>query len=321
MSTLAIPPKRVRLYRVLWDRWIIVLRILFDLGAASHPVKWRAVADVLLVDKKTAQKYLAGLVRDGHLALAGEAYMLTEAGMDMLQEHEQGENFPLEGKNPGEKFSPLKEVVVVNESKLNLLTPPTPKLGKIPGENFSPLVKLVIEHIGVLFEGSQMVTQKLPEFSDEILLGWLAYAYDKRTSLNSPVGLVYSKLQRDERPPVEFMRNPTDYLPGAFLQLIGLQEASPEVEEDPDPTPVRELTEAERILQQLAERSIEISTVCITFTALSFENHVLRLGLPDETRRERWSRRLGDLINQQLRQLTEDDQARVEFVVAVETNE
>ena len=223
MSTLAIPPKRVRLYRVLWDRWIIVLRILFDLGAGAHPVKWRAVADTLMVDKKTCQKYIAGLVRDGHIAPAGDGYMFTQAGMDVLLENTGGEFLPLGGKNTGENFSPLVvEVVNVNSESVNL-TSTTPKLGINPGEKFSPLAKLVIEHIPDLFDGSKLTTEKLPPIViDEIFLGIVAYAYDKRTSLNSPVGFIHYSVSNDKRPGMEYCKNYADYLPETFLEVIGL---------------------------------------------------------------------------------------------------
>ena len=223
MSTLAIPPKRVRLYRVLWDRWIIVLRILFDLGAGAHPVKWRAVADTLLVDKKTSQKYINGLVRDGHLVLAGEGYMLTQAGMAVLLENDGGEYFPLEGINTGENVSPLVVEVVNVKSESVKLTSTTTKLGENPGEKFSPLAKLVIEHIPDLFDGSKLTTEKLPPIViDEIFLGIVAYAYDKRTDLNSPVGFIHYSVSTDKRPGMEYCKNYADYLPESFLEAIGL---------------------------------------------------------------------------------------------------
>ena len=224
MSTLAIPPKRVQLYRVLWDRWIIVLRILLDLGAMSHPVKWRAVADTLLVDKKTCQKYIAGLLRDGHLAQAGEGVMLTQAGMDVLLDQGEG-NFSLlvGGINTGENVSPLVVEVVNIESESVKLTSTTPKLGKNPGEKFSPQAKLVIEHIPDLFDSSKLTTEKLPPIViDEIFLGIVAYAYDKRTTLNSPVGFIHYSVSTDKRPGMDYCKNYADYLPESFLEAIGL---------------------------------------------------------------------------------------------------
>lgn len=272
MSTLVIPPKRVRLYRVLWDRWIIVLRILFDLGAASHPVKWRAVADTLLVDKKTAQKYLGGLIRDGHLAIAGEGYMLTDAGMSLLQEHEYGEFIPLEGKILGETFSPLVVEVVDLDSESKSLTPPTPKLGKIPGETFSPLTKLIIAHIPDLFDGSQLITDGLPwvndEFQSELLLGWLAYVYEKRTTFARPVGLLYSKLQRDERPPMEFMKSYDEYLPESFLDKVGLLE--------------KVCPRCEQVFQHLADFT-EHSEICLYTPQEEPDEPTPLAAQPDET--------------------------------------
>jgi hypothetical protein len=322
MSTLAIPPQRVRLYRQLWDRWIIVLRILFDLGAGAHPVKWQAVADTLLVDKNTAKKYLKGMIRDGQLAMAGEAYMLTSAGMSILQEfNDGGESFPLEGKNIGETFSPLKESVVVNDSELKQLTTTTSKLGKNPGESFSPLANLVFAHIPDLFGGSQLVLKGLmPWANDEILLGWIAYAYDRRTSLVSPVGLVYSKHKSEERPPMEYAKNYADFLPVTFLRDLGMVVPPEPVEivESYELPPVEELSQAEELLQEMADRSREICAVCIGWSALSFDGGVLRIGVKNATLRDRWEDRIGTLAGRVLSDIT-GCASRVEFVVSVET--
>lgn len=232
MSALAIPPKRVRLYRVLWDRWIIVLRIMFDLGAGSHPVRWRAVADTLLVDKKTCQKYIAGLVRDGHLAVAGEGYMLTQAGMSILQETEEGEILPLEGKNPGENFSPLKEsVVVVNLESETLTTTPPSKLGKNPGEKFSPDaeifspdVRAALEQVPLLFDGGEITQKGLPTYLHiEKVMGWIAYVYDRRADIHTPCGLLHSKLAdpTSPSPSIKYMKDPCRFLPDDYLSAIG----------------------------------------------------------------------------------------------------
>lgn len=231
MSTLAIPPKRVRLYRALWDRWIIILRIMFDLGAGAHPVKWRAVADTLMIDKKTSQRYINGLVRDGRLAVAGEGFMLTDAGMSFLAETEGGENPPLEGKNPGENFSQLKEsVVVVNDSESRLTTTPS-KLGKNPGENISPApevfsdeVRLALEQVPLLFDGGEVTQKGLPHFLHlEKVMGWIAYVYDRRADIHTPCGLLYSKLKDESSPSpsIKYMKNPYQYLPDDYLNAIG----------------------------------------------------------------------------------------------------
>ena len=124
MSTLAIAPKRVRLYRVLWDRWIIVLRILFDLGAMNHPVRWKDVADTLLVDKNTCKKYIHGLIREGHIVDVGEGrYMFTQSGMDVLLENTGGEFFTEGVKDSpqiGESFTGGGESLTQTGGKLFL---------------------------------------------------------------------------------------------------------------------------------------------------------------------------------------------------------
>jgi len=151
--------------------------------------------------------------------------MLTQAGMDVLLENTGGEFLPLEGLNTGEKIPLVVEVVNVNSEEVKLTTTPT-KLGKNPGEKFSPLAKLVFEHIPDIFDGSQLVLSGLPwaddDFQDTLLLSWVAYSYDKRTSLGAPVGLIYASLKQDKRPPVEYQRNYVNYLPESFLDAVGL---------------------------------------------------------------------------------------------------
>lgn len=239
MTTLAIPPKRVRLYRLLWDRWIIVLRILFDLGAGVHPVRWRSVADTLLVDKKTCQKYIAGLVREGHITAAGEGYyMLTQSGFDALLENEQGEFLPSSGEKIPGKNSPLLESVVVVESELNISTITTTESGKNPGEKVSPRpgdaesigafhdpdVQAALDHADLLFDGSTVAQGGLDHYLHiEKVLGWLAYCYDKRAGLYGPAGLVRNRLMDPcaPSPSMKYIKNPQAYLPDDYLSAIG----------------------------------------------------------------------------------------------------
>ncbi len=235
MSTLAIPPKQVRLYRMLWDRWIIVLRILFDLGAGSHPVRWQAVADTLLVDKKTAQKYLQGLVRDGQIVPVGGGYTLTQAGMDILLENEGGESLPAGEKFLGKNSQLLESVVVVDsESKLTT-TPTTTKLGENPGEKispandeverfFSPEVQAALDHADLLFDGAIVMQDNLPHYLHiEKVLGWLAYCYDNRGRLTGPAGLVRKSLKdpAGPSPSMKYMKDPLTFLPDDYLSAIG----------------------------------------------------------------------------------------------------
>lgn len=275
VTTLAISPKRVRLYRGLWDRWIIILRILFDLGAGAHPVKIRAVADTLLVDKKTCQKYMAGLVREGRITAAGDGFMLTQAGMDVLLENERGEFLPSQGINPdsgenfsppeppetdesgqnstpepsqtginpeiGENFSPLKIVkTVVVDSESKTLTTTTAKRGEfLPGEFYSPEVQQALAQVPVLFDGAEVSLRGLPaNLHIEKVLGWIAYAYDQRARLNSPCGLIYTRLRDESKSPyIKYMRAPENYLPEDYLRAIDRWQESEQVDVVPEETP------------------------------------------------------------------------------------
>lgn len=227
MSTglLSVPPQRVRLYRALWNRLIIVMMALFDLGAGRHPVKWGAVASVLMIDKKTAWKYLDGLLRDGFLALSGGEYMLSAAGMEFLHETVGGEILP----ESGEKFSPLKEVVVEDNINIKLLTSTTStKEGEIPpeiGETFSPEVQTALKHVPLLFDGQEITLRGLPYYLHiEKVMGWIAYVYDQRAVLSRPCGLLYSKLRDKDGPypPKKYLTAKlSTLLPEEYLDAIG----------------------------------------------------------------------------------------------------
>ena len=62
------------------------------------------------------------------------------------------------------------------------------------------------------------------DYQDQVLLGWVAYAYDKRTSLNAPVGLIYSQLKQKHRPSSRYMDKPEEFLPEEFCETLGLIE-------------------------------------------------------------------------------------------------
>ncbi len=337
MSTLAIHPKRVQLYRVLWDRWIIVLRILFDLGAGAHPVKWRAVADTLLVDKKTCQKYIAGLVRDGHLVAAGEGFMLTQAGMDVLLENERGEFLPTSGEFLPRNNSPLlKESVVVDSELKPMPTTSTTQLGKNPGEIFSPDVQLALEQISLLFDGSEISLKGLPYYLHiEKVLGWIAYVYDKRTSFARPCGMIYSKLNDKSAPSpsMRYMKSPETFLPDEYLIAIGRPpSAQMEIEtrdEYIDHRPRRDETITEAILQRFEtamctwEERLGKSKGPETGLFQSwvkgcwpvhFENNILLLGVHNDPTREHCQRHAASILGGLL-------EWSFEFVVAVETEE
>jgi hypothetical protein len=107
------------------------------------------------------------------------------------------------GKNLGEKISPQADIV---------------------GAFFSADVQTALDHAGILFDGSEVAHKGLPHYLHiEKVLGWLAYAYDKRQSLHSPCGLVYSKLKDPSAPmpSMKYMKDPLAFFPDEYLAALG----------------------------------------------------------------------------------------------------
>lgn len=73
----------------------------------------------------------------------------------------------------------------------------------------------------LLFGAPGVVPNRLPERPPEIVLGWLAHAYDQRTHLNCPAALAYARLLTGAMPPQACLDHPEWYLPASFLAEIG----------------------------------------------------------------------------------------------------
>jgi hypothetical protein len=164
-----------------------------------------------------------------------------------------GEKFPSGGEKfspggekfspGGEKFSPLAGknsqldldlVVVGGDSLKTLTTTTTTESGKIPGEKISPpanpakfhdpVVEAALEHAHLLFDGATVVTAGLDYYLHrEKVLGWLAYAYERRDTLYGPAGLVRNRLKDPSAPApsLKYMRDPYAFFPDNFLEAIG----------------------------------------------------------------------------------------------------
>jgi hypothetical protein len=160
-----------------------------------------------------------------------------------------GEKFSPDGEKfspGGEKFSPLAgknsqldldlDLVVVGGDSLKTLTTTTTttESGKIPGEKISPpanpakfhdpVVEAALEHAHLLFDGATVVTAGLDYYLHrEKVLGWLAYAYERRDTLYGPAGLVRNRLKDPSAPApsLKYMRDPYAFFPDNFLEAIG----------------------------------------------------------------------------------------------------
>lgn len=54
------------------------------------------------------------------------------------------------------------------------------------------------------------------------LLGWIAYAWERRERFDHPVRVIFANLRRGWSPPIACQRHPERFLPGAFLRELGL---------------------------------------------------------------------------------------------------
>jgi hypothetical protein len=206
-------------------------------------------------------------------------------------------------------------------------------LGKNPEEIFSPEVRLALEHLPDLFDGSEVTTKGLPTYlHPEKVLGWIAYAYDKRNALSAPCGLIYSKLKDASAPSpsIKYMRTPESYLPNEYLTAIGrtpLQSEEPVSQDDyVDLRPERDETITEAIQQRFAvamqtwEKKIGVKTPEAAFFnsfarncwPVHFENDTLHVGVHNEYVRDQLQQRGAPQLAGQLNW-------NIQFVVAVET--
>ena len=108
-ETLSISPKRKAFYDALWDRWPIVLLIVFDLTQARRgPVSTAAIAvQTRIHDLKSVRGYLRDLDQRGYIAQPYEGkWLMTDLGVMACERvkgylvSEPAAELAAEGKNP-----------------------------------------------------------------------------------------------------------------------------------------------------------------------------------------------------------------------------
>ncbi len=107
-----------------------------------------------------------------------------------------------------------------------------------PGRN-SDGVERILSATNLLF-GERVYT--IPGFRDpDLLLAWLANAYDRRDRLDHPARLVHNRLTKGARPDSAYLADPCHFLPLEFLEAIGLRDPpatlDPDNESDSDSSP------------------------------------------------------------------------------------
>jgi hypothetical protein len=79
----------------------------------------------------------------------------------------------------------------------------------------------LLKSSSLLFGEPGVIMDNLPERQAEMVLGWLAHAYQQRHRLRSPAGLVYSQLKKGNLPGENYILHPETYLPFDYLLAIG----------------------------------------------------------------------------------------------------
>lgn len=207
------------------ERWHEMLRIshlvivlLYMRMRAPHCVTQVELAESLLIDRKTAGKYLRQLSSRNFIALASKrlGYTLAERGASMLEMWGKIGHFSLK-----ESFNlDLKDSKdLKNEGKKdvgNLWTLPS--------------VKVILEQTSMLFE-KEVVAFGLQNCDPMLVLAMLAHAYDQRDQLRAPAIFVYQRLARSLQaemqpdqylPDKKYRLDPMHFLPNQFLHALGL---------------------------------------------------------------------------------------------------
>ena len=130
---------------------------------------------------------------------------------------QRGKNFPFidKGEMSSRNISPLPLLKKKKKRNLNLIESSSPSSKNCDFFDSATL----LENSGLLF-GETVVQNGLPEMPAEIVLGWLAQAYQERRGLRSPASLVYRRLQEGMLPRRQYLEHPEEYLPADFLAAV-----------------------------------------------------------------------------------------------------
>jgi hypothetical protein len=296
----------------------LVIVLLYMRMRAPRPVTQMELSEHFLIDRKSAAQYLRQLAARHFIARLGyrEGYMLAEGGNSMLEKWGKTGHFSLK-----ESFN-----LSIKDSK-DLRKERRKEVGK----NWTLLsLELILSESGKLFE-KEVISFGLQGCDPNLALALVAHAYDQRDRLRSPAVFVYQRLakslQADIRtdqylPDKKYRLDPISFLPNEYLHALGLAELDVVDADSSDVGNDAPITEAEQLLQDLAERSQEINAVCISWQPISFDQGVLQLRVKSQEQVDRWQRRMGALINDLLAQICDVANPRVQFVahsVAVET--
>lgn len=336
-ETLLLPQQEVSVFRAL-SKTATVLLVIFRLDRTGKtPVTRNQIAALLDISRPTAGEYLESLCYQGLLTRTGfhTGYALSTYGRQLLigQALETGAildgttgplkdlgsqdahsiipggqetETPLpESKNNRISESRVKKVLTLQVQSQNILPQEEEENKK---ENLidltpPPLRELnfltLLEKSEILFGPPGVVARGLEKRPADIVLGWMAQAYNERHSLDRPAGLVYRRLKEGFVPKQQYREKPQDYLPDTYLRAVGIKTRESEPIEDDIAPYVNEPNESLTVIQAGSRFSplhafmrvweeLERSTVRSTYLhwmsacqPLDFSDDVLSIGVID----------------------------------------
>lgn len=200
------------------------------------------IADILEADPRTINKQMRSLSASGLMFEQREnKYVVTVLGRNTLMAYRNAATLSIEETKI---YSETPELCAQNvlhdmnddEAKNVLIN----ESSSIMIERTKCVQYLEATHL--LF-GSAVSTTDIQDSKPEYALAWIAKAYAdrKNPALKNPPGMVYAKLKKQERPPLNWLKDPTKGLPKEYLAEIGLWQETQfddESDLDDDPKPI-----------------------------------------------------------------------------------
>ena len=231
----------------------IILLLMFRL---DKPIGRDEMAEILDIDPRTVKNHLNSLLHFGLITRTHyqNGYMLSQYGRQMIlgQITQDLAHLPVALKDPPEALlskiqvlpeahkahEPAQALLPIDdeldqrgticastqfvlkeedeeEEYINLITSSS-GLNK----NCNISMQKLLKASPLLFGEPGVIGDNLPERCAEVVLGWLAHAYQQRHRLRSPAGLVYSQLKKGNLPGENYLEHPETYLPFDYLIAV-----------------------------------------------------------------------------------------------------
>lgn len=243
--TTILPPNDLAFFRSIAKTAAVLLVCLrIDEIYPGRAIADYEIADILEADPRTINKQMRSLSASGLMLEQREnKYVVTVLGRNTLMAYRHTSTLSIEETKI---YSETHELCAQNV--LHDMNDDEAK-NVLINESSSIIIERTkcaqyLEATHLLF-GSAVSVTDIQDRNPDYALAWIAKAYAdrKNPALKNPPGMVYVKLKKNERPPLNWLKDPTKGLPREYLREIGLLEetASDEaddcvVDEEPFPT-------------------------------------------------------------------------------------